>query len=464
MIITFRTERWVAIISICALLLLFTYRLGWTSLESFDEAWYGDIARNLIASGNPFALSFNGQPFTDHPPLGFILMSVPMRVLGVSEFSVRLLSAAMGVGTLLLVYLIGKRLGSPVIGVSAAAILFSSLWFMLRSRSGNLDIPFMFWEVLVAYAVIGQKQIKPYVVVAGMAALILTKTLVGLGILPLLIYVYISQRKKLKTNTLIKSLLLLLVIVLPWYVVNHIQDPQFLYHHVYAIGARGGKNSVEFKAVIQNLQYISFGIGKWYKLFLLALPMSILAWWKLSSQRQNLTQLFVWFLGFSVFLVSTTTEIWHLLPLYPVIALITALAAYNVVSIVAPKIPLLKLLMLGGFLIISVYQFHQFSNLIYAKKPSISKEADAAMHAANLDIIYLMDTFYPAAVYYSQSKIYPLYWDKDAYQKMVELLESTDAGAIITNQSTKNQLEADGVSFTVQYQNEQYYILGERNE
>ena len=46
---------------------LFFYKLGQSSLVSFDEAWYASISRNILQTGDLFNLTFNGKAYYDHP-------------------------------------------------------------------------------------------------------------------------------------------------------------------------------------------------------------------------------------------------------------------------------------------------------------------------------------------------------------------------------------------------------------
>src|SRR3990170_1804980 len=78
MSINFFNKNKIDIFVICLFLIfspLFFYNLSGTSLVDFDEAWYAEIARNILVNRQPFLLSFNGVPYWDHPPLGFLLLT-----------------------------------------------------------------------------------------------------------------------------------------------------------------------------------------------------------------------------------------------------------------------------------------------------------------------------------------------------------------------------------------------------
>jgi 4-amino-4-deoxy-L-arabinose transferase len=71
---------------LCFLLPFFFFNLGLSSLVSWDEAWYAEIARNIIKSGDIFNLTWNQMAYYDHPPVGFWLIAIGEILFGYSEF------------------------------------------------------------------------------------------------------------------------------------------------------------------------------------------------------------------------------------------------------------------------------------------------------------------------------------------------------------------------------------------
>src|SRR3990167_2932792 len=118
-------QKFLPILLLLLLTPLYFYNLGGSSLIDFDEAWYAEIARNIIVRSDPFVLLFNGERYLDHPPTGFVLMAGSFTIFGLNEFAARLPSAILGFGTLIIVYLIGKRLFNAYVGLSASFILSS---------------------------------------------------------------------------------------------------------------------------------------------------------------------------------------------------------------------------------------------------------------------------------------------------------------------------------------------------
>ena len=439
------------------LCILFVYGLGNAALQSYDEAWYGEISRNILLKKNLFELEFNGAPYTDHPPFGFWLMATSTAIFGSSEFSIRLVSALLGVGTILVVFLIGQKLKDKTTGLIASGVLLSSMWFVFRARSGNLDVPLLFFESLTVLFVL-QKQ-KKFLNLAGVSlgVLFLTKTLVGVGVLPVVFYLLWQKRKNLQTKDFFKALIIFLMVLLPWYMFTQLMNDNFYYHHFFEIGARGQSNSFDLENLRQGLSYLAIGIGKWYKVFLGSFGLLLVG---LIKEKKNLSKvllLILWLVGFSAFLFSGKVEIWHLLPMYPPIALLIAYSLVSFVELI--KVKYLKIFLVIGCLSLTVFQFRQFANLIYLPN-SFSAEKDISIQAAKYDQIYLMETFLPVSVYYSQKNVYPLHWDPQAYQKMTRLLKDQPEAVFIINQTLLNSLNDDEIGFDVITQNASYMIVG----
>ena len=74
--------------------------------------------------------------FHDHPPLVFLLQHYSIRLFGETPFAIRLPSVLAGLATILLVFLIGKRLYSPVVGLTASTLFAFTVNHVWLSRIG----------------------------------------------------------------------------------------------------------------------------------------------------------------------------------------------------------------------------------------------------------------------------------------------------------------------------------------
>src|SRR3954452_11645500 len=82
---------------------LFFFGLGRTPLLDPDEPVYGQIAREMVQTGNWLTPHLAGKPWFDKPPLFYWAEAASMLALGPTELAARLPSA---VAALLLVLLV----------------------------------------------------------------------------------------------------------------------------------------------------------------------------------------------------------------------------------------------------------------------------------------------------------------------------------------------------------------------
>lgn len=309
-------------ISLCIfvflILPLFFYKLGQSSLISWDEAWYAEVARNILKTGNIINLAWNNLPFIDHPPTGFWLMAITLKIFGVNEFWVRFPSAVSGIISIFLLYLLGKKLFNPIVGLSSAVALSSATWFIFRSRSGNLDIfltMFFLLSLLLAIkTVLNKKYLIPLAI--SLVFLFLTKSMVPLAIIPALFLIF-YQNRLYKWHDLVLPALIFLVICGGWFILQIIQYPNFIQNY-FGVGLRGfNLNSNYFANLKLTKDYLYNGIGKWFWLTIFSLILSIFL------KQKRFFILIIFFLSFILPIIfSPKIQIWHLIPLFPILLLI----------------------------------------------------------------------------------------------------------------------------------------------
>ena len=93
-------------------LLMFFVGLGTPQLFDEDEPKNAECGREMFVRGDWLVPTFNEELRTDKPILVYWFMLTSYHVFGVSEFAARFWSAALGVGTCLLTYNIGRVLFS----------------------------------------------------------------------------------------------------------------------------------------------------------------------------------------------------------------------------------------------------------------------------------------------------------------------------------------------------------------
>jgi len=122
-------------------------------------AWYPDEGSNIaiaasLAQGESAYLAFGRSSFINgHPPLLYLGMAVLFRWLGVDILWARLLTVALGLLTLVLLYVVAERMGGPRVAWAAAAfyaIYPSAVVYNRMALTYNLIAPLY---LLTLYAV-----------------------------------------------------------------------------------------------------------------------------------------------------------------------------------------------------------------------------------------------------------------------------------------------------------------------
>ena len=177
------------------------YQLGRSYLENWDEAWYGDIIRNMLRQKEFVVLYWNKMPLIDKPPFFMWIGAIISSVIGFSEFSIRLPSA---ISSLVIIFLITSYCYRNY-GFVPSFLAFSSLAlnniFIWRARSGNID-SLVSLEILLTYFLFLSNKKYKYLLLGILFSIIyLTKaSLVFFPIGIFLIHELIFKNRNLKKN------------------------------------------------------------------------------------------------------------------------------------------------------------------------------------------------------------------------------------------------------------------------
>lgn len=394
---------------------LYFYKLAQSSLGSWDEAWYGDIARNILERGNFLVLSWNGSVYSDHPPAGFWIIAFFESIFGVNEFGVRVGSAIFGMLGLYLVYLLGRELFSKTVGFAASLALSSTYWYLTRSRSGNLDIFLTVFFILTFYLAVKASKnprfLIPFALSFGM--LILTKSVIPFTIIPAFLVIFFKS--KINIKEIIKAVGVFALLTFPWFIFQYMQAPHIFYKY-FKIGTAGvGEETDYLKNLKQIKEYLHFGVGKWFwpgVLGVLAGPLTL---------NKYLIALSVFCLSFFLpFITSEKGHIWHLIPLYPFMILSFFGFLFIAANIFINKFlkkneTLLVNLVTVGLIGYSIYfswmqikrSWYEFIDI----PAYISDEAILSTKAGKFPDDFYIDgpDFTPTAIFYSHKKVAKLH-------------------------------------------------------
>jgi 4-amino-4-deoxy-L-arabinose transferase-like glycosyltransferase len=444
------------------------YRLGDGSLKPWDEAWYGVISRNLLQPGASWlTLEYNANPFLDHPPLGFFLKAISMAILGETTFAVRLPEALLGVVSVVLVYLIGRRLSSPWAGLWGALILLSSRWFLFRARSGNLDVLLLATQLLVLFGVsilmtnhslpsIKVAKAKKNAAVPDLRNFILThrwlwltwffwsmsilaKSLISLQLAPLMVVTswYYWRKTGYKFISLqtfwlgMGAFWLWVAPLVAWFGYQF-----FLYQDRYIeillkIGFRSGtEKKIAWSIIKSTIAYFHAAVNKWFKIMIGSefLAIGLIG----ISKKKGMLLLIVFYTSLVAFpyFISEKTEIWHLVPVVGAMAVLSGVVIDEAINqlvlisrwiiekykVLLPKVVVTKTGVFGkvtvtvAILVITILSLKNYwpEFLEITVYPEDYQKITAHLRHKDITLYTTMEDYFPGMVYYANLQDVPV--------------------------------------------------------
>jgi 4-amino-4-deoxy-L-arabinose transferase-like glycosyltransferase len=168
--------------------------------QTYDTQMEFEAASNVLRMGIPFVKVFG--TVIDQPPLGFYTEAAFFRIFGLSTNTGVTLVTLFGLGSVALLYVIGKRFYGKSTGLLAAALFGLNPWQVVLSRSFLIDSQCLFLSLLCLYIgilAINKVSVK-LTLVAGLvfAAAVLTKFFAVFVLIPLLLFYIYSRPKRTK--------------------------------------------------------------------------------------------------------------------------------------------------------------------------------------------------------------------------------------------------------------------------
>lgn len=304
--------------------------LGGEYVWSKDEARDGLVASDMRETGRWLIPHLGGHVYPYKPPLFHWLVAVASPH-GVTEWSLRLPSVLAAAAIVALTYAMGARLGTPLTGLVAAAVLVSSTTFVEWSRIGRLEMLLLLWLTLAFWSALrwledGQRR---HVVVLGLALGLgcLTKGPVGLAPLGILIVALALLRRWPRRALMDLGLVLALAVALPlaWLglaAAAHAGTTEYLEAVIanFALEIRVFRNQHPLFAA----EVIGVGFLPWTPVLLGALVILVRTW-RTSWRPLVLPLLWAGFVlvAFTVFISPRAV---YFLPIFPPLALLVAWA------------------------------------------------------------------------------------------------------------------------------------------
>jgi len=208
-----KTNRFVIILTIILLVsfLIRIWQLGRIGELIFDEVYFVNFARNYLSG-----ISF----FDIHPPLGKLLIALPIKFFGDASFTWRIAPAIFGTLLILVGYLTGKEISNRTTGIFVALIMALDGMLLVYSRVGLIDMFLVFFVLLSFYLFLKFAHTKKlvFLILAGIA-LGLCASIKYVGALTLLSFVFIIIAEKIPLRkNMIKFIIFLGVVPLAIYI------------------------------------------------------------------------------------------------------------------------------------------------------------------------------------------------------------------------------------------------------
>ncbi|MGC4027909.1 MAG: glycosyltransferase family 39 protein [Steroidobacteraceae bacterium] len=119
-----------------------------------DEQVYALIARDMLFSGDWLIPRVGGDIFQDKPPLLFWLMALGYWLTHSIRYGFLLPVILSGVGTVLLVHDLARRLWGREAALAAAALLLFTVHFTFQAQRGQMDGLLTFWLTATTYCLL----------------------------------------------------------------------------------------------------------------------------------------------------------------------------------------------------------------------------------------------------------------------------------------------------------------------
>ena len=227
---------------ILSLLLILGFFLRVVNIDNIPKGIYGD---GLTAVYDAYSILNTGHdqkgnflPFVfelgDHRPPGYVYATIPfVAILGPGALAANSLSILSGIGLIIMMYLLGKKLYSPRVGIIAAFLMTFSAWDLDLSR-GPFETHFaLFLVVLGVFCYLQIKQNSWWLILTslcfGLSSLTYPTYVLTAPLLLLFIVILDKDKfeyfKRNKTLTITAGMISLIVVILSFLIIHSGKGP-----------------------------------------------------------------------------------------------------------------------------------------------------------------------------------------------------------------------------------------------
>jgi len=321
------TRRYFPILAILsAILVLAPLRTG--DLTGYDDAQYAHIAKDILRTGDWLVLHSNGEPALENSPLLEWMEASLFAAFGFSDALARLPSALCGLGVILLVYWLARKLtGDSWTAVLAMFVMATTLYFLKYTARGMTDVPFTFFALCAVCAWSLARDHPRWCLAVGIAIALaqMTRSMMGLALPAIFVIDSIVTRRRPSWRYAIAALVLAYVPLAAWYayLIHRFGSWFFEVHSAWlSREAYGGLNPPwrRYTGAIEYLWMVCKSYWPWLPAMIAGLVFIIRA------RERKLWLLAAWVaVVFALCAVTRSRVLRYMLPAYPAFAILAAL-------------------------------------------------------------------------------------------------------------------------------------------
>ena len=297
--------------------------LGVRPLYKADESRYGEISREMVATGDWLTPRLNGFKYFEKPPLQYWTTAALFEILGERDWVARLSTALFGFAGIALAFFAANRLFAPPTGAYAAAILAGCPLYVVLGQVNTLDMCVTFFLSAAIFALAMRRMLWFWV---ACALAVLGKGLIGIVLPAGAAALYIVLRRDWEFVTRMRPIAggaLFLAVAAPWFIAVSAANPEFA--HFFFVQEHFERFTTELHQRVHPWWYfvpvLAAGMAPWL------VPLARAAGRALRGRSDAELLLWCWaIVVFIFFSISSSKLPPYILPIFPALAVLAARA------------------------------------------------------------------------------------------------------------------------------------------
>lgn len=395
------------VVALLSIFLLF-YNLGKFPLENWDEAFYGQTVKDMLALKDFIVLHWNYEIWLEKPPMYMWISSLISLVFGLSEWSLRLPSAFSAFVLIFISSFYVFKKYSPIAAIFTFFTLFLNNVFIWRARSGNIDLLVSLFIFVIFLLILSKIKYKYPLLGIMFAFIYLTKA--SLVLFPFSIFVLneiFFERKNLKKNLkeYLKLFGLFALISGTWLLLGYLEvGKAFIIYNLFQ-SDQGVAAISKFNQNYILHAYYSLE-RRFFYIFIIGAGVALL---KIRKQEYFLLLSFAFLLLFQLSFTQKDNN-WYLIPSMPFWSILIGFGVFSILNLFK-KSKAIYLAAIIALLLVSSYIWFKTLRVNILPILNSSSTIDQTQSAREIsklsnpsDIVVRLDPLIPTTLYYDNRK------------------------------------------------------------